>query len=98
MKTNNIDRRIGDIPYVWVVKTEDNINVLFKFENALKAYGEEFNRLQHNSNYELSLRVAEPAERYYYAVFYRKNNWNDQKERVFIYVDDKNIMDAKIYD
>ena len=97
MKTNHIEYRIGETPYVWVVKSEDNVNVYFKYENALKAYKDEFIRLRRNSNYELSLNVNE-TKPVYYAVFYRKNNWNDNKEKVVIYVEDKKIMDAKIYD
>ena len=98
MKTNHIQYRIGDTPYVWVVKLEYGCNVYFKYENALKAYNDEFCRLNRDSKFELSVNVNEPDEKTHYAVFYCKNNFVDERKKVVISVDDRKIMDAKIYD
>ena len=65
----------------------------FDYTNAFKRYNEEFKKLQHDKNCELSINVAEESKRVYYAVFKRKA-WDGVKT-IYITLDDKTIIDGR---
>ena len=80
-----LQKRPGDIPYVWVVGREHGVNVYFERKNARKCYAEEFSRLRkqyklvHNENSDMV-----------YAIFE-----DDYFKRVVIYLEDKTICDYR---
>ena len=83
----DLQYRINNIPYVWVVKREYGTRVFFDEKNARKSYAEELKRLK-SEKYEL---IHDEQSDMTYAIFK-----NGSGNYVHIWLSDETISDYRL--